>query len=348
VSLVNHILPPRLSPGDTVAAVTLSWGGPGTFPYRYEAGKRQFEETFGCRVIEAPHALKNAAFIQANPQARAEDLMWAFENSEVKAVISTIGGEDSIRMLPFIDFDKLRRNPKIFLGYSDSTVTHFMCQRAGLVSYYGPSFMSGFAENCGIHDYLKESVRTVLFEGGSGKLRSNQSGWTVEMLPWENPENQNTKRTLNPSTGWKVLQGGEPFEGRLLGGCINTLERIISTDLWPSLDCWKGTILFFETSESAPSPAFVRKWLKGYEAQGIFDVIQGVLFGRPGGHELTEEDYLEYDDMLQEIFQEAGCSRLPLISRMDFGHTDPMMVLPVGGQVRVSPAAQTLTLQSPF
>ena len=190
-ALRSAIRPERLRPGDIVAAVTLSWGGPGTFPHRYAAGKRQFEEEFGCRVVETRHALRDAAWIAANPKARADDLMEAFADRSIRAVISTIGGDDSIRILPFLDLDVLRTHPKIFMGYSDTTVTHFACMAAGMTSYYGPAFMAGFAENCGMHRYLVDSVRRTLFSTEPvGQVSPNTYGWTVERLEWSDPANR--------------------------------------------------------------------------------------------------------------------------------------------------------------
>ena len=88
------IKPARLRRGDTVAAVTHSWGGAGAVPHRYAAGKQQFENEFGCRVIETRHALRDPGWIAANPKARADDLMKAFTDDSISAVISTIGGDD--------------------------------------------------------------------------------------------------------------------------------------------------------------------------------------------------------------------------------------------------------------
>src|SRR4051794_24882965 len=144
------IKPPKLNPGDKVAAITLSWGGAGLMPHRYEAGKRQLQDEFGLTVVETPHALHDPDWISRNPQARVDDLMQAFADPTIKAIISMIGGEDSVRILPYIDLDVIRTHPKIFMGYSDTTVTHFACWKAGLSSFYGPSFMAGFAENAGM------------------------------------------------------------------------------------------------------------------------------------------------------------------------------------------------------
>jgi muramoyltetrapeptide carboxypeptidase LdcA involved in peptidoglycan recycling len=126
-----------LRPGDTIAAVTLSWGGPGTFPHRYEAGVRQLEAAFGVKIRPTPHALREPDWIARNPRARAEDLMAAFADPAVQGIIVTIGGDDSIRTLPFLDLGVIRANPKVFLGFSDTTVTTSPATRRGSAAFTG-------------------------------------------------------------------------------------------------------------------------------------------------------------------------------------------------------------------
>ncbi len=227
----------KLKAGDRVAAVTPSWGGPGCFPSRYETGKRQMMETFGVEVVETPHALRDPEWIQNHPCERARDLMAAFEDPSIKAIITTIGGEDSVRTLPFLDLDVIRRNPKIFMGYSDTTIGHVACLSAGLVSFYGPSFMAGFAENCGMHPYLVDSVRRTLFSSEPiGEVSPNTQGWTVEFLDWAQTANQEIRRCLRPAVPWRWLQGSGVVQGRLVGGCTDVLEFIKGTRYWPSPD----------------------------------------------------------------------------------------------------------------
>jgi muramoyltetrapeptide carboxypeptidase LdcA involved in peptidoglycan recycling len=128
-----------------------SWGGPGAIPHRFEIGKQQLEFEFGIKVVPTQNALRDAEWIKKNPKARAEDLMEAFADPTIKGIFSTIGGDDSIRILPFLELDLIRSNPKIFLGFSDTTITHFACWKAGLGTFYGSSIMCGFAENRGIN-----------------------------------------------------------------------------------------------------------------------------------------------------------------------------------------------------
>lgn len=192
----------------------LSWGGPGTFPHRYAAGKRQFEAAFGVRVVETRHALREPEWIARNPRARADDLMEAFADTSIDGIIATIGGDDAIRVVPFVDLSVIRAHPKVFLGYSDTTIAHLLCLKAGLVSFYGPSFMAGFAENGGLFPYMEDSVRRTLFSTAPvGVIEPNRDGWTVERLEWGDPANQSRRRTLQPSTDAAPLIASGPASG---------------------------------------------------------------------------------------------------------------------------------------
>jgi muramoyltetrapeptide carboxypeptidase LdcA involved in peptidoglycan recycling len=344
-ALRSAIKPERLRPGDVVAAVTLSWGGPGTYPHRYAAGKRQFEDEFGCRVVETRHALRDAAWIAANPKARADDLMEAFADTSIRAIISTIGGDDSIRILPFLDLGVLRTYPKIFMGYSDTTVTHFACLAAGVTSFYGPAFMSGFAENGGMHRYLVESVRRSLFSSVPvGEVAPNAGGWTVERLEWSDLANQSRVRTLTPSTGWRWLQAAGRVNGPLIGGCLEVMEWLKGTPVWPPLETWAGAVLFIETSEEAPAPRDVTRWLRSYGAQGILERVAAILVGRPGGHQLAVADHQAYDDAVLAVVRDELDLAIPIVAGMDFGHTDPFFVLPYGVHAEIDCDEQRVSL----
>lgn len=262
--------------------------------------------------------------------------MWAFKNPEVKAIIANIGGEDSIRLMPYIDYDVIRDNPKIFTGYSDSTITHFMCLKAGLRSYYGPSLLSGFAENSGMHDYLINSVKNILFSDNEiGVVPENKDGWTVEHLEWFDPENVNVARKLNDPIAWQFIQGAGQVTGRLLGGCTEVLDFMRGTDIWPDNNVWSNTILFIENSEDMPSPSQTGYTLRGLGAMGILNKINGVLFSRPGGHTMPIEKFKEYDAVILKILKEFDQTDIPVVTHMDFGHTDPMMVIPYGASATI-------------
>lgn len=330
------ISPPKLSPGDKVATISLSWGGPGTFPHRYQAGKRQLEETFGVQVVETRHALADADWLWRNPQARADDLHEALLDPSIKAIFSTIGGDDSIRILPYLDLDLIRSHPKIFMGYSDTTITHFAFLRVGVASFYGPSIMAGFGENGGLFPYMVDAVQRALFSSESiGEINPNSEGWTVEHLDWANPDFQSQKRRLQPASGWQWLQGKGIHRGRLIGGCFEVLDWLRGTEWWPTLDQWQNAILFLETSEDAPSPEWVKSALRTLAATDVLRRLSGILYARPGG-QIAPSRFAEYDAVLRSVvIEEEGLSDLPIITQMDFGHTDPMFVLPYGAMAEI-------------
>lgn len=337
--------PARLQAGDRVATVSLSWGGPGAIPHRYEAGKRQLEEEFGVQVVEMPHTLADPDWVARNPQARADDLMQAFADPSIKAIISTIGGDDSIRILPYLDLETIRSNPKIFMGYSDSTMTHFACYKAGLVSFYGPAIMAGFGENAGMFPYMVESVRQLLFSAQApGEIRPNEGGWTVEHLDWNDPLNQTRPRKLNGAMAWRYLQGQGVHRGRLAGGCLEVLDWLRGTAFWPLPEQWNGAYLFLETSEEAPPPEAVAQHLRVLAAMGVLPRLAGILFGRPGG-DAPLETFDAYDEaIVQVVTREEGLTDLPIVTRMDFGHTDPMFVLPYGIEAEVDCDLKTFAI----
>jgi len=323
--------PHKLNSGDKVATVSPSWGGPSVFPHRYQAGVRQLEAEFELEVVELPHTLKDADWLARNPEARAADLMQAFSDPTINGIIATIGGSDSIRLLPYIDLSVIHNNPKVFMGFSDTTVSHMMCFKAGLVSFYGPSIMAGFAENGGLFSHMTKSVRKTLFQSDPiGVIEPNKDSWTVEVLEWGEPANQEKKRALNPCTGWKYLQGEGIRQGHLLGGCIEVFDWLRGTELWPNLEQWQNAILFLETSEEAPPPRNVKYMLRALAALGILKRLSGILFGRPGGG-VPPEIFEEYDQVLLQVVRgEEGLDDLPIITNMDFGHTDPVFVIPYG------------------
>ncbi len=337
--LAQLIKPPKLNRGDKVAAITLSWGGPGSFPYRVEIGKRRLEEIFGLQVVPTPHALKSAEWIYKNPAARADDLMAAFLNPGIKAIISTIGGDDSMRLIPFIDLNVIKKNPKIFMGFSDTTVTHFMCLKAGLSSFYGPGIMTSFAENVAMHNYTIQGILKTLFSSDViGPIPYNTEGWTNELLDWSDERNQNIRRGMQPPTEWNFIGNKQAIcRGRLLGGCLEVLQFLNGSALWPDLSMWDQAILFLETSEEGIEPIAVTRFMRNLAAQGILSRLNGILFSKPGGKAMTSAQFPEYDQALVKVFEEYQIPLIPIVTGMDFGHSSPMWILPYGALAEINP-----------
>ena len=203
------IKPKKLKKGDKVAIVSLSSGlaGEEMFRHRYELGKKRLEQ-LGFNVVTMKNALKGIEYLYNHPEKRAEDFMEAILDKDIKGIICNIGGDDTIRLLPYIDFKAIANNPKVFMGYSDTTINHFIMQKAGVVSYYGPAVMTDFAENNNMHTYTLKYINKVLLENREDIVIKSSDKWTSEYLDWAIEENDNISRKMNEEKyGYEVLQG---------------------------------------------------------------------------------------------------------------------------------------------
>ncbi|MED1203549.1 S66 peptidase family protein [Heyndrickxia acidicola] len=335
------IKPKTLQPGDLVATVSPSWGGAGEpeLRWRYEQGVKRLGEVFGLNVTPMPNSLKGGDYLYKNPQARAEDLMMAFKDESIKGIIANIGGEDSIRLLPYIEFDVIRDNPKIFMGYSDVTVSHLFCHKAGISSFYGPAILTDFAENVEMDPYTIEMVNRTLFSNEViGKIQPAKK-WTSERLDWIE-SNKNQRRSMQQNTGYELIQGSGIVQGRLIGGCIEVLEFVKGTKLWPDKKYWENSILFFETSEEKPEPNLIKYWLRNYAVQGILQKANGIIFGKP----LDEKFYDEYKEEIRKVMKEFDLEDLPILYNLNFGHTEPKFILPYGAKAEINCDKKTFTI----
>jgi muramoyltetrapeptide carboxypeptidase LdcA involved in peptidoglycan recycling len=264
----------------------------------------------------------------------------------LKEFFQVLGGDDSIRLLPYVDFKAIAQNPKIFIGFSDTTVNHFMCLKAGLSSFYGPAVMTAFAENIEMHAYTIQGIKRVLFSNEViGEIPQNKEGWTKEHLDWATPSNQNIKRHLNPSLEWNFMRSSEKrVQGRLIGGCVEALQFINGTSIWPNLEMWEECILFLETSEEGTLPITLARFLRNLGAQGILEKVKGILFSKPGGSQISPDQFAEYDKAILQIFEEYVLPIMPIVTHMDFGHADPMWTLPYGCLAEIDPVQRRVSL----
>lgn len=322
------IKPKRLKKGDKIAIVSLSSGmlGDKEFIHKYYIAKERLENEFGLEVVCMPNALKGSKFIYEHPEARAKDLMDAFSDESIKAIICSIGGDDSVRMLPFINYEIIKNNPKIFMGYSDTTVSHFIMNKAGLVSFYGASIMTDFAEYVKMFDYTKNAVENILFKDSKGYEIKSSDTWSNDFVPWKE-ENQNIeKKLIKEEHHYEVISGSGVIKGKLMGGCIDVFPMILETEIWPKKDEWKNKIMLVETSEEKMSPEYLLFFLRNLGAQGILNVIKGIIVGKPQ----DEAYYEEYKEMYLKVLKEFNVENLPILYNVNIGHAYPNGVFPLG------------------
>ena len=322
------IKPERLNEGDVVAVVSPSWGGPSVFPKIYEGGIKFLENELGLIIKEYPTARADAEFLKNNPEARAKDINNAFADKEVKAIFATIGGDDSVRILPYLDDKVIKNNPKILMGYSDTTTLLTHINQLGLVTFNGPAIMSGFSQADKFPDQFRSHVREMLFEPQTKHQYTGYKQYSQGYQDWSKPQTKKLKSRKN-SKCWNWLQGDEVVQGKLFGGCMDVLEFMKGTEFWPKPNYWKEKILFLETSEDKPSPNQVKCMLRNYGMQGVYNKINGVLFGRARDYSDKEKEELN-QNILEVIAKEFNRPDLPIVTDMDFGHTDPQIILPLG------------------
>lgn len=341
--------PISLKPHDKIAIVSPSSGMPFLFPWVYEQGLDRLRKIFQLEPVEFPSSRKSPEFLSQNPQARAEDINSAFADPSIKGIIATIGGNDQIRILPYLDKKVISANPKIFMGYSDCTNLHLFLWNLGIISYYGGAIMTQFAMGGGMEEYTINSIRKAIFDPPIGQVFA-ASEYSDADLDWSDKQNLSKKRPMYQSQGWVWHNDRNGIiEGRLWGGCLEVLDLHLSVKHYlPDFDQLNDSILFIETSEEMPSEGFVYRFLAALAELHMLDRFQAILMAYPKA-QFCDKQAPEGRETFIANQQKAVISALqdynvtiPVIFHMNFGHTDPQMIVPNGGNVKINGSLKTI------
>lgn len=316
------ILPDLLKKGDEIRVVAPSVGIKIIRDDCREIAKERFE-AMGLKVSFGKNTTDDNfdEFATSDYQKRAEDIMDAFKDKNVKAIFTIIGGFNSNQVLPFLDYEVIKANPKIVCGFSDITaLLNGIRAKTGLVTFYGPHYSSiGMKKG---NEYTLDCMQKMLFEGKSEFAPSSEWSDDLWFLDQE-------KREFIKNDGWWVLHGGDA-QGVLEGGNISTLVLLNGTGFMPKFEA--PTILAIENcfTYSADNKEFLRQ-LQSVVQQADFNQVKALLIGRfQKGSKVSRAD-LEY--IVRSIPQLKG---LPIIANMDFGHTTPIATLPLGGKCTIN------------
>ena len=313
----NKYLAGIISPSAPIAAYC---------PRRLSRGIK-FLEKNGFNVLLGKNVSALNKFTAGTAQERADDLNMMLANKDIKVIILTIGGYNANDILDLIDYDLARENnDKILIGYSDSTVIlHALYKKSGLRTVMGPMILPQFAEYPEMQKFSFDSFLEIIENIGSGKKYKLPVSreYTEEMLSWD--EEDNRPRVMEENKGWIVINGGKS-EGVLMPANLNTLNKIIGTPYMPNLD---GAILFLE-DDSDESASTIQRMLQQLKQAGFLSKIKGLVFGRFQKNSSIANEDLVF--ILNNIFEHID---FPVLSNVDFGHTDPILSLPVGVQVKL-------------
>ncbi len=335
----------------TIGIVSLSRGilGEDFLHHELGLGLARLKE-FGVRVKFLPHALDGLESLAAHPEHRAQDLLDAFRDPEIDAILCAIGGDDTYRLAPYLfDHDELKNavTKKPFLGFSDTTLNHFMLHKVGLPTFYGQAFLPDVCELAlEMLPYTKRYFEEFLKTGTIREVRPSEL-WYTSRTDFS-PEALGTELPAHKNSGFELLQGPAQFDGEILGGCIDSMYEMFSGwrygdmpevcrnyGLFPAKDDWRGKILLMESCEEYMPPETYKKALETLQETGVFDAVSGVLVGKP----MDDMYHAEYKKLLVSIIANK---ELPILCNINVGHAQPRCILPFGVPAHVDADAQVI------
>lgn len=312
----------RLKKGDHIRVVSPSSSIESIGGFEANVAAKKKLEALGFRLSFSEHYFENDIFDSAPIASRVADLEAAFANEKVDAVLTTIGGFNCNELLPYLDFDLIAQNPKIFCGYSDTTaLLNAIYAKTGMQTYMGPAY-SSFKMEQG-QQYQTTSWLNAVTQDTYHLTPSLE--WSSDA--WYLP---NTPRTFYP-TEWKVYNPGQA-SGIAIGGNISTLNLLTGTEFAPRPDKY---VLFLEEAEDDDYLIIARHLTALLQT---YPNPQAVVFGRfPKETKLTEEILLTILD------KHPILKKVPVLYDLDFAHTQPLFTITIGGQVEIDTKTFSIT-----
>lgn len=336
----NLIIPKKLKKGDTIGIVSPSAG---LAPFTMHRINRaiSFLESQGYKIKIAKSALKNDGYVSASIKERVDDIHEMFNDKEISMIICTIGGNHSNQLLKYIDFDLIRHNPKIFIGYSDITVLHYAIQsQANLATYYGPCLITQFGENPNILPYTLDYLEKAITESGESYIIETSETWTDEILNWFEKKDLDRPRKLFKNNGHEWLKEGSA-KGLLVGGAIPSINHLAGTKYW--LDV-KDKILLIDIPEGSDINkglpiSEVDAYLADLDNLSVFDDIAGLIIGRP--YHYSEEENNQLKKLLLSYTENK---KYPTLYNVNVGHVDPIATFSYGDILELNSNNNTLRI----
>ncbi|MGN6682014.1 MAG: S66 family peptidase [Streptosporangiaceae bacterium] len=338
--------PPKPAPGDAVAVVSPSGRAAAVFPAPVDLGLVRLREDFGLTPVEYP----TTRAADASPEQRAADVHAAFADPEIKAVFTTIGGDDELKVLAHLDPDLMTAHPKPFFGYSDNNNLNLFMWNLGLVSYQGGAIMVQFGRPGRMHPVTRESLHHAVFGGGPRPIQPSPE-YSDQEHNWADADALASEFDMLPSDGWSWHGPRASFTGPSWGGNLEILDFHLRTGRYLLPDeQYDGAVLILETSEELPPADYVYRVLMCMGERGLLQRFGALVWGRPKAWSFEQPNdppqKASYTTAQYEPVRRAMAEYhpdVPFVLGPDFGHTDPQQIVPFGGQITVDGANRRIT-----
>ncbi|MGD0523436.1 MAG: S66 peptidase family protein [Candidatus Microgenomates bacterium] len=311
------MFPDKLKVGDEVRVIAPSRSLAIISSESRKIADKRFDQ-LGLKLSFGKHIEEIDDFVSSSIESRIADLQAAFADKNVKAVLTVIGGFNCNQLFRSIDWDLIRKNPKIFCGFSDITaLNNAIFAKTGLVTYSGPHY-STFGQKL-YFDYTLDYFKKCLLTNSPFAIKPSEF-WSDD--EWYKDQNDRG-RMHNP--GWLVINEGQA-EGTILGANLCTFNLLQGTEYMPAL---KDSILFLEDDSESKAHNFDRD-LQSLIHLPDFSGVKGLVMGRfQKASEMTD------NLLIQIITTKKELNNIPVIANVDFGHSDPKITFPVGGTCKL-------------
>lgn len=332
------VQPPKAKPGDRIAVLSPSFAAAGAFPDVHEQAMRRLAEVTGLVPVEYPTTRQ----VGATAEARAADINAAFADPEIRAILAVIGGSDQITVIPHLDAELARADPKPFLGYSDNTNLHHWLWNLGIASFHGGSSQVHLGPGPAVDDVHARSLRAALLTGE--RLEITDPGEAEDFgVGWDDPRALTSFGDRAATEPWSWHGPRRSVTGPAWGGCVEVLLQILVAGRFPfGPEALQGGVLLLETSEQLMPARDVGVFVRALGERGLLAAVDAVLLARPPVSDHSVQPDAEDRVRLREAQRDAVVG---VVSRyhpdavvcvgVPFGHTRPQWILPHGGPITV-------------
>ncbi len=320
----ERILPPRLSKDKLIAIIAPADPVAGVCPKETIQRGYLYLKSKGFSVIEGESVkCLTKKHIAGSEALRIQDIHNFVKREDVGCIMAFWGGFNSNQLLDHLDYDLIKRHPKIFIGYSDVTaLTTAITTKTGLITFSGPGVIS-FAKPEPF-EYTWNNFEKICIEAQDNVVVKDSDEYADDLFFLRDDSDHRIKKN---NEGRQVFKSGKT-RGEIVAGNLQTLLVLNGTEYLPDMN---DKILFIEEDETS-TPAHLDRYLCQCKQLGWFEKISGLIIGR-----FTEESSFSEDDTLEEIMGKYLTNmNFPIIYNVDFGHSDPLITIPNGGNCSIN------------